>query len=457
MTSSELAIPVRQLAREFIERHVDGRDVMAVFSTGGFGVINQEFTNDKARVLQVIDRFQGRMCKVGESDAENIYRTRVSVDVMATLATHLAGIRGRRVSLLWISEGFGYDGADAKIAQSFAAQAAGSGANIGDVGTFAHALRQALDALRAANVTLYAVDPRKLGGVGCENRGFSQDVLRNFSDLTGGFAAVNGNDYREEFDRINAESSQYYVLGFQPSRPALPSEFHKIQVRIVGRPRIRVSARPGYVVPATSSPTPQPADVAPVLADALVRNLPTAGLPLRVQAIPRRGPGGMARVSVVVEVAGGNLRFAETNGRHQERLEFALRSIDFLARSDHNQKTTVTLNLSPLQLEDLQRTQVRWLSTLEMKPGHYSLRVAGHGLQTATTGSVFLDIDVPRFDEDRLWVGGLAVASPQALAVQAGSLDGDLGLSDPPTTKRTFIRGDEISLAAEAQAPASFT
>jgi hypothetical protein len=150
------------------------------------------------------------------------------------------------------------------------------------------------------------------------------------------------------------------------------------------------------------------------------------------------------------------LRFAETKGRHQERLEFALRTIDFLARSGHNEKAAVTLNLSPPQLEDLRATYVRWLSTLAMKPGHYSLRVAGHGVETGQTGAVFLDIDVPKFADERLWIGGLAVSSPAALAVQAGTLPDDLGLSAPPTTMRTFPRGTEITISADVATPASF-
>jgi hypothetical protein len=176
-----------------------------------------------------------------------------------------------------------------------------------------------------------------------------------------------------------------------------------------------------------------------------------------VQAIPRRGPDDTAQVHVVVEVAGRDLKFAEAQGRHQERLEFALRTIDFLARSDHNEKTAVTLNLSPLQLEDLRATGVRWLSTLAVKPGHYSLRVAGHGIETGQTGAVFLDVDVPKFEDERLWIGGLAVSSPAALAIQAGTLPDDLGLSAPPTTTRSFPVGTEITVSADMTTPQSFS
>src|SRR5690606_2822629 len=60
LTSSHYTIPTRRAAREFVEQYVGPHDLVAVFATGGRGVQTQEFTTDKARVLQVIDRFIGR-------------------------------------------------------------------------------------------------------------------------------------------------------------------------------------------------------------------------------------------------------------------------------------------------------------------------------------------------------------------------------------------------------------
>ena len=45
----------------------------------------------------------------------------------------------------------------------------------------------------------------------------SQDSLRIISDETGGFAAVNQNDFRDAFARIVQDNSSYYVLGYYSS------------------------------------------------------------------------------------------------------------------------------------------------------------------------------------------------------------------------------------------------
>jgi VWFA-related protein len=275
MTSSDFVLPVRRVARQFIEDHVDSADRVAVFSTAGFGAIGQDLTTDKTKVLDAIDRFQGRAGPCGEtpragsrekeSDAEYVYRIRSATDVMGKLAGRLSGIRGRRISLLWVSEGIGYDvtrqgPAGAVGVSGFSAESAGT-----DVGSVVQAMRNAIDALRRANVTLYAVDPRHLwavdwtgGAHACEDSRRSVDVLRNFSALTGGFAAVDSNDYRTAFDRIVDEGSQYYVLGFQPSVAGRPGDLRPLDVRVTSRPGVRVTARPGYVVPVPTAELPIP-------------------------------------------------------------------------------------------------------------------------------------------------------------------------------------------------------
>jgi len=43
--------------------------------------------------------------------------------------------------------------------------------------------------------------------------------LRTIADLTGGFAVVNQNDFDKALKRIDAETSDYYVLGFYSSNP----------------------------------------------------------------------------------------------------------------------------------------------------------------------------------------------------------------------------------------------
>ncbi len=237
---------------------------------------------------------------------------------------------------------------------------------------------------------------------------------------------------------------------------------------VPARKDLRISARPGYVVSPTSPPEAGPAGVAPTLAAPIVANVPTAGLPLRVQAIPRRGTTGAARVQVVIEVPGRELRYTEVDGRARGQLRLALRVINDRAKSVHDVAHTIDLNLTADEAQRLMTTGARWVPTVDLAPGHYSLRVSGEVVGTPSVGSVFADIDVPRFEDDErcppllpelcgLWVGGLALTSqPSSRFVTQGTSPMVLGLPSPPTTARTFVLGDVLTVSADVATPRGF-
>jgi VWFA-related protein len=180
LSSTQLTIPIRRFARDFVERFVGPSDLMTVFTTGGIGSRTQETTNDKTRALATIDRFMARRCRGSESAAERVYLGRVGADVIGAVANHYSAVRGRRVSLLWISEGI--DSPQWRIFKNLDDPAL-------DPGTVVHALNLAIRRLQRANVTVYAVDPRGLaGGRGSKPAGFGaltpirSDVLPGWRD-----------------------------------------------------------------------------------------------------------------------------------------------------------------------------------------------------------------------------------------------------------------------------------
>jgi len=476
LTAPQFTIPVRRVAREFVERFVGPSDLVAAFATGGRGVQTQEFTTDKTRVLQAIDRFIGRRCRAGgrgmppESEGQKVYDVRVATDVIQSVARHVSHARGRRVSVLWISEGIDYNVQTPTITGTISVMGRPGGEP--DLGTVLWSMRNAVDMLRRANVTLYAVDPRHLypGDATDENplcRGPNRrevqqsiDVLRHFSTETGGFPVINSNDYTREFDRMLDENSQYYVLGYQPNRRGRDGEIRRIRVRVTrpGLERATVSARSSYQVSSPEAPPPAPPGTGPAVAAALTSSLPTSGLPLRVHAVPRRGTHGRGLVHVIVEAAGNDLQFAEQDGRFTERIEFGLLTADRLARQGNVRPVAMDLSLTATQVAQIRHTGIRWLTTLDLEPGHYSLRVGGHAVGSKRTGAIFLDIDVPKYEDDDLRIDGVALTSRAApLTATSGASPMALGLPGPPTTARTFVRGDVITVGAEIGVRRNFT
>jgi hypothetical protein len=189
---------------------------------------------------------------------------------------------------------------------------------------------------------------------------------------------------------------------------------------------------------------------------------------LRVQAIPRRGSRTGAFVHVIVEVPGGALRMIDSDGRRTARVSLALRAIDDRARAVHDLMHTIDLNLTAEEADEIATTGVRWIRTMELAPGHYSLRVAGAVGGVVSVGSVFADIDVPRFSHGEpcppllpelcsLRIAGLAVTSPSSDSfVTEGTPSAALGLPTSPTTARTFVSGEVLTVSADLATPQGF-
>ena len=113
-------------------------------------------------------------------------------------------------------------------------------------------------AANRANATIYTIDPRGLvGGPDLDEKidmvewqnyvRTSQDSLRVLAELTGGIAVVNQNDFDKALKRIDAETSDYYVLGYYSSNPDPLKRTRKIEVK-VNRPGLSVVSRTSYTL-----------------------------------------------------------------------------------------------------------------------------------------------------------------------------------------------------------------
>ena len=109
-----------------------------------------------------------------------------------------------------------------------------------------------------ANVTVYTIDPRGLVGMGdideqvdpqqwSEFVRKSQDSLRVIAEETGGLAVVNQNDFSKALKRIDAETSDYYVLGYYSKNPDATKRRRQIDVKVT-RKGAQVWYRKEYVL-----------------------------------------------------------------------------------------------------------------------------------------------------------------------------------------------------------------
>jgi VWFA-related protein len=69
--------------------------------------------------------------------------------------------------------------------------------------------------------------------------------MKTLAENTGGFALLNSNDFDPALKRIDAETSDYYVLGYYSTNQDSSKRVRELEVK-VKRPDVRVSSRRFY-------------------------------------------------------------------------------------------------------------------------------------------------------------------------------------------------------------------
>jgi len=479
-TAAARAVRVRTAARAFVETRLEPGDLAAVVHVSGPGA-GQDFTADRARLLGAIDRFVGRKVRsetlnlIDEynravmstgripervNDPDELARAddaRRAFDTITRIAGRLGAVRGRRKALLWFGEGVGYDMFDtARKSQAF---------------TVFESARSAAAAASRANLVIYGLDARGLGGVGEEamqmtspdpdpttgrdTRGLgrellrSQDNLRQVSADTGGFAVVNSDEFGRAYERVVEESSAYYLLGYYPSTEGREGAFRSLEVR-VRRPGASVRARRGYIL-LRAGAAGAPRGPRATLEEALRSPVPQSGLPMAGHAAVFRGSGKKSSVLVTVEFGAAAFVGLDAGGAEAPRLEAAIVAVDPAGTVQASDTTSIDLRVKEQTRRAMEVVGFRVHARLELAPGRYQIRAAGLLAATGALGSVHADLDVPDFTGAELAMSGLAVTSVVAGYTPTGRLDERMRavLPAPPTALRDFRADEAMAIFAE--------
>ncbi len=477
-------------AKMFIERYVGANDLAAVVHTGGISQANQDFTNSQRLLLQAVDRFMGRklrsstLNKIDDysrragtalesdpamdlEDKERAFQARAALDTVRNLANYLGNIRGRRKAIVMFSEGIDYNIYDIMSVNNTGATEATA---------VMDATRDMIAAATRANVAIYGVDPRGLGAsfdnlaevqsfpddtsLGLNQSALfnevrlAQDSLRTMSDETGGFAAVNRNDFTTAFQRIVDDNSSYYMLGYYSTNDRRDGRFRRIEVRLKNRPGMVVRARKGYVAPRGRVPETRAAakdGPSPELKDALESPLPLPALPLAVTATVFKGPAQKGSVVISTFVHGASLPMTEEQGMFKNDLEIVGVATDDKGKSFSTDRNTVNLNMKPDTANRVKAMGFRVIQSIDLAPGRYLLRVAVKEGNTRKTGVVTYDLEVPEFTKEPLTMSDIALTSALSGAAPTIRPKDPLEklLPGPLTTYREFPVIDELALFTE--------
>ena len=476
---------VKRAAEQFVSRYMAANDLAAVLSTSGQSASTQEFTSNKRLLLRAIDKFMGIKLRSETEerldqyqrqqgipgntstriedpiDMQRGYDARISLETLSKISDWVGSIRGRRKAIVYFSEGIDYNIYDF---------------NKREATTIQERMRDVIAAATRSNVSIYSIDPRGLTSLADESinvsGGFpddpslnlslqsfqdslriSQDSLRSLSEETGGFAAVNQNDFSGAFQRVVQDNSSYYVLGYYPKNERRDGRFRRIEVK-VKPPGLEVRSRRGYTAPRGKAPAqkavPNDQTSAPVR-ELLDSPLPLNGIKLRAVAMPFKGSPPNASVALVIEADGHSFNFAEKDGKLLNDFEVSTLAIDSNGKIRGGDRSLVNFALKPENRTRFAETGVRVGTRIALPPGRYQIRVAARESGSGHLGSLTYDLDVPDLTDDPLTISGIAVTSASGTRTSTAKVDEELKavLPAPAVAARAFPRGDELAIFAE--------
>ena len=240
---------LRQLFRQMAKELVHDGDLFGVVSTGTSSIAI-DLTYDRTRMEEAANKITGshlrpseiiQQSATGQTPQEVFHRANVALETIHQMLTNLQQTQHRRKAVVLISNGYDFDPfATSRAANSDPLFNQGSQFNDAElVGRLAEVTRQA----NRANATLYTFDPRGLvAGQDIDEPidavewqthvRKTQDSLRVFAEQTGGFAVVNTNDFAKAMKRIDAETSDYYVLGYYSTNPDPTQRRRVIEIKL---------------------------------------------------------------------------------------------------------------------------------------------------------------------------------------------------------------------------------
>jgi VWFA-related protein len=298
---------VRDLFKRISKELVHDGDMFGIVSSGPSSIA-VDMTYDKARLDEAIKKIAGSELKPtdiingasgAEGPSEVRYRAHVAFSTVNDLLNNLESVHNRRKALVYVSDGYDFNPfQDARLglmepnspfAQNEFARSqnqmrqtddgSGNSSNAVDPMTqqqkqseqfadadLARELGELTRQANRANVTMYTIDPRGLVGMGdideqvdprqwSEFVRKSQDSLRVIAEETGGIAVVNQNDFSKALKRIDAETSDYYVLGYYSNNPDASRRRRQVDVKVT-RKGATVWFRKEYVLKPPPKPSP---------------------------------------------------------------------------------------------------------------------------------------------------------------------------------------------------------
>ena len=282
---------VRRVFKQIADTLIHEGDMFGIISSGP-SAINIDMTYDRSLLYSAMERITGdgfsarqlieEMQGGGNGPMELRWRVHRAFKIARQITANLERLEHRRKSFIYLSSGYDFNPYQMERfrkglgGQRSLSDEEGDEYNFREINysrlnqlqgmlepgsTFADTdlaaeLADLARAANRANASFYTIDPRGLMASPSidydvplqdwnEYLRQTQFTMRFLADLTGGIAVVNTNNFDDALQRIDAETSDYYVLGFYSNNSDPTVRTRRLQVE-VNRPGASVRHRTHY-------------------------------------------------------------------------------------------------------------------------------------------------------------------------------------------------------------------
>jgi VWFA-related protein len=463
-------------ARDYINKKMQSADLVAVVSLDQSLSLDQDFTANKQQLLNAVNKYSGTQGAGFQSGATsttnqvedttaftpdeqeyNDVNTDRELFAFEDIAHSLAYINEKK-SLLYFSGGIQRDGIENQAS-----------------------LHAAINASVRANMSIYSVDARGLeaisplgdastgslrgtsgyNGAALQNNLDSnfntQEVLATLSSDTGGKAFLDSNDFSPAFQRIQQDTSAYYVIGFRSTNPVRDGRYRRLTIKI-NQPNVKIEYRPGYYAPADYKHANKD-ERERQLQEQLASDLAATDVEVYLQAYYFRNDNGSGTprfyVPVSLIVPGSQIPFVKGGDRSKATLDIIGELKNTAGQDMAEIRQTVKLAIDDSQ--QVSRKNIQYTTGFTLPLGKYHLKFVVRENQTGRMGSFETDINLPDLKKFPLKLSSVVLSSQRSAA---GKKDEDNPLSNGgftwvPNVAHVFRTDQHMYLLYEVYDPAN--
>src|SRR6266478_1667546 len=398
-------------AKKYVNAKMQPADLIAIVSLSTNMRLDLDFTDDKKKVLSVLNAYnsgsgqgfdsgatgtsEGAAETSGAFTADDTDYNTFSADRKLLALQSIIQAVGKlpqKKSLIYFSNGITQSGVDNQSA-----------------------LRAATAAAVKANVSIYPLDVRGLqalpGGGEAQNASVhgqsaytgasvlndlnsnaaSQETLSTLAADTGGKAFFDSNDFSGVFSQVQKDTSAYYILGYTSSNHAKDGRFRHIKV-VLNRPDVKLEYRAGYYAGRDFEHSNR-IDREQQIQDELASDLPATDVAVYASTAYFRRDDSHYFLAVSLVVPGSQIPFVQEKDKDSATLDIAGVVLEGGKFPVGHLRDTVKLAVESAQ--QVRRKNVQYNTSFLLAPGGYHVKFVVRENRTGRMGTFETDVQVP--------------------------------------------------------------